>query len=87
VERLTDRRRKKVVLGLGNDDRTPMRVKHTDSLLKHGGQALSEFLQQIKKHNADVVSSSDEDKVVPWVAKRRRSARETQVPFPLAESD
>ena len=76
MERLTDKRRKKVELGLGNHERTQMRGKHTDSLLK-GSPALSEFLQQIKEHNADVVCISEERNVVPRAAKRRRSARET----------
>ena len=66
MERLTDKRRKKVVPGLGNHDRTQMRVKHTDSLLKHGSQVLSEFLEQIKKHNADVICFSEDHNVLPW---------------------
>jgi len=37
-------------------DRVKVRGKHTETLCDHCGQALSDFLRQMKEHNAVLVS-------------------------------
>ncbi len=83
MERLTDKAQKNPTLTLGNSDRKRKRTKRNDSLLKNGNPALSEFLTEIKEHNADVVSPSPDEKhdVANTGSQREESICPTTVVF------
>lgn len=75
MEGLTNKRRKDLRPQTAvEEDRVSMRGERTETLWKHRGQVLSDFLQQMKEHNAGVVcSSSEEHNAIRPAAKATRA--------------
>jgi hypothetical protein len=64
VEGLTNKQGEKLPAQTtcGERVRVDVRGKRTDTLGRHRGQALAEFLHQMKEHNAGVVRASSDEK-------------------------